>query len=85
MSGGPLVFNLCLHHTGAWNSGASLLVLHPDNRGAESPGQFCIPELAPDRDRARGSGLAAHNLTSIYSEGERVSAGRGLSPDLVYS
>lgn len=79
------MFNLCHHHTGARNSSASLLVLRPDNRGAKSPGQFCIPEVAPDRDRARGSELAAHNLTSIYSEGERVSAGRGLSPDLVYS
>lgn len=79
------MFNLCHHHTGARNSGAYLLVLHPDNRGAKSPGQFCIPEVAPDRDRACGSGLAAHNLASIYSEGERGTAGRGLSPNLVYS
>lgn len=26
-----------------------LLPLHPDSRGAESPVQFCIPEVAPDR------------------------------------
>lgn len=42
------MFNLCLHHTGARNLGASLLVLHPDNRGAKNWLQTEIEHMEVD-------------------------------------